>query len=81
MLKRGAMDLRESIRLFEEGLKTDAQLIEARLGLANAFVLSPSYDAEADRALLYARAKASCRRWLNSVSMLSAPKQPRHLST
>jgi DNA-binding winged helix-turn-helix (wHTH) protein/tetratricopeptide (TPR) repeat protein len=58
MLKRGATDLRTSIRLFRESLKADGSLIEAHLGLATAYALLPSYDANEDKALAYARARA-----------------------
>jgi DNA-binding winged helix-turn-helix (wHTH) protein/tetratricopeptide (TPR) repeat protein len=53
--RRGESHLNSSIRLFRDALKRDPDAIEARLGLANALALLPSY-ASSDPELSFAEA-------------------------
>jgi DNA-binding winged helix-turn-helix (wHTH) protein len=55
MLKR---KLQQSIQSFERALESDPTRIEARLGLAKAHALLPSYDVKADPVWMYAKARA-----------------------
>jgi tetratricopeptide (TPR) repeat protein len=55
--RRGTEFLRKSINLFTDALVADNSLIEAHIGLANAYALLPSYDGS-DADVMFANARA-----------------------